>query len=90
LHLRRAEILPLIRTRFLGARSFQPQEGVLDVLWRFEGGTLVFLANLGDAQAEMQFRPESHPIWKSPGVILDGNRLRLPSWTGLFLKDRGR
>lgn len=90
LDLRRAEILPLIKTPFLGARSSQPQEGVLDVLWRFGGGTLVFLANLGNAQAEMEFRPEAHILWKSPDAKLEGNRLDLPSWTGLFLKDHSR
>lgn len=90
LDLRRTEIVPLIKTRMIEARSFEPQSDALDVLWRFEGGTLRFLANLGAGQAEMELGTTGSSVWHSPGVRWEDDRVRLPSWTGMFLKDDGR
>jgi maltooligosyltrehalose trehalohydrolase len=88
LDLRRAEIVPLNKTRLLEARSFQPQPDSLDVIWRFDGGTLRFLANFGETQAEMELHETGSPIWISPGADWAAGRARLPSWTGLFVKDK--
>lgn len=88
--LRRTEVIPLIKTRMIEARSSEPVPGVLHVHWRFDGGTLAFLANFNDAQAEMELDQDPHPIWSSPGVEPTGRLVRLLSWTGLFIKDHGR
>jgi len=90
LELRRAEIVPLTKTRFIGAESVGTQPDLLDVVWRFEGGSLRFLANFGTSTVEVESKPSQATIWSSPGAERDGGRVRLPSWTGLFTKDAAR
>jgi maltooligosyltrehalose trehalohydrolase len=90
LDVRAAEVVPLIKTRLIEARSSQPQPGLLDVLWRFEGGTLRFLANFGDEQVETDIGPGVNVIWSSSGAQRRDGRARLPSWTGLFVRNAGR
>ncbi|HEY8564701.1 MAG TPA: malto-oligosyltrehalose trehalohydrolase [Beijerinckiaceae bacterium] len=84
LALRAAEVVPLTKTRFLGAEAREPQAGLLDVTWRYEGGTLRLLANFGEDEAALD-AGAGRAIWTSPGVA-PGETTRLPSWTGLVLK----
>jgi maltooligosyltrehalose trehalohydrolase len=88
LALRQREVVPVIKTPFQEARASEPRPGLLQVIWRFESGTLTFLANFGDGSAEAEFAGEA--FWTSPGLAPAGGRVALPSWTGLFAKDGGR
>jgi maltooligosyltrehalose trehalohydrolase len=85
LALRRGEIVPLTKTRFLGARHDEPRPGLLDVTWRFDGGTLRFVANCGPDEARLP-GIEGRVIWRSPGAAADEGSAALPSWTGFFIK----
>jgi maltooligosyltrehalose trehalohydrolase len=88
LELRQAEIVPVIKTPFVEAQSTQAHRDVLDVMWRFEGGTLRFLANFSEAPVETAV--PGKPIWASPGVATEGDRVTLAPWTGVFTEDVGR
>ncbi|MCB5177369.1 malto-oligosyltrehalose trehalohydrolase [Microvirga lenta] len=90
LELRQAEVVPLTKTRFIEARSSQPKPGLLDVVWRYEGGTLRFVANFGESPAEVEVGSTGSAIWSSSNVEHEGGRARLPSWTGMFIKDSAR
>jgi maltooligosyltrehalose trehalohydrolase len=86
LRLRRAEIVPLTKTRFLGSSREITANGGLDVSWSFESGTLRFLANVGDAESRLRVEENARALWASPGVERGGAELRLPPWSGVFLK----
>jgi maltooligosyltrehalose trehalohydrolase len=90
LHLRRAEIVPLTKTRFLGATCSQPVPEALDVTWRFEGGTLRFAANFGEERADFALDGRGAVLWSSPTARPEDGMARLPSWTGLFTKGPAR
>ena len=86
LRLRRDEVTPLLKTRFLGGRREFPSPGCLDVTWRFAGGTLRFAANFGDKAAAFEASADARIVWASPAADRQGKRLHLPSWTGAFVK----
>jgi maltooligosyltrehalose trehalohydrolase len=89
LRLRQHEIVPLIKTPFLGAtRELLPLDS-LAVTWRFAGGTLRFLANFGDGTADLD-KGDGGVLWVSPAATIGVSRARLPSWTGVFLKTMAR
>ncbi|MFC4171471.1 malto-oligosyltrehalose trehalohydrolase [Microvirga sp. GCM10011540] len=90
LELRQAEVVPLTKTRFIEARSSQPKPELLDVVWRYEGGTLRFVANFGESPAEVEVGSTGSAIWSSSNMEHEGGRARLPSWTGMFIKDSAR
>ena len=81
---RAAHVVPLTRTAFAGG-SFEVRDGHgLAVEWLFEGGTLRFAANLGDAPLALE-RPAGDVIWSNAPPIGD-----LPGWTGLFTLEAAR
>jgi maltooligosyltrehalose trehalohydrolase len=84
LALRAAEIVPLTKTRFLGAELGRPAASALDVLWSFEGGTLRFVLNVGDEPVSMGAGDLGQVIWRAPG--LGEGATALPPWTGMFVK----
>ena len=86
LRLRQDEVVPLTKTAFLGASRELPQSGGLDVTWRFAAGTLRFAANFGDSPMEFDGGDRGQVIWASPSANHASGRLRLPSWSGVFLK----
>jgi maltooligosyltrehalose trehalohydrolase len=89
LRLRQHEIVPLIKTPFLGAsRELLDTDG-LAVTWRFAGGTLRFFANFGKGTAEMD-KGDGRVLWASPSATIEVSRARLPPWTGAFLKTASR
>jgi maltooligosyltrehalose trehalohydrolase len=90
IRVRQDEVVPLLRTRFLGGSRAFPSADCLDVTWRFEGGTLRFAGNFGPGMAEIEAGDGARPIWASPGTEHLGGRTRLPSWTGAFLKTDSR
>ncbi|HEX8663167.1 MAG TPA: malto-oligosyltrehalose trehalohydrolase [Beijerinckiaceae bacterium] len=85
LRLRCDEVVPLTKSRFREASHDLPHPGCLDVTWRFEAGTLRFLANFGEAEAALASPANAQVVWSNIGKP-EGGVLRLPSWTGAFLK----
>jgi maltooligosyltrehalose trehalohydrolase len=85
LRLRRNEVVPLTKTRFLGAAHEHPSATSLHVTWRFEGGTLRFVADFGAEGAEFAVGDREAVVWSNAGEPARG-RLRLEPWTGAFLR----
>ena len=77
--------MPLTKTPFLGAHR-ELRGDCLDVTWRFQGGTLRFVGNFGREAAEVEIGDGARLVWASPAADHRSSRLRLPSWTGAFLK----
>ena len=85
LALRRDRVVPLTKSRFLGAAA-EPHRGCVDVTWRYAAGALRFVANL--ARGEHEFSTGgAEVIWASPDVIRESDRIDLTAWTGAFLVD---
>jgi maltooligosyltrehalose trehalohydrolase len=87
LQLRATAVVPLTKSRFLGASFSQPDQQAFDIVWRFEDGTLRFLANFGEADFKTAVNETVRTIWKSDAASFDGRQARLPQWTGLFVTD---
>jgi maltooligosyltrehalose trehalohydrolase len=87
LEVRRESIIPLIKTGFQGASYQEAQPGVLSVLWTFDAGTLRFVANFGDAPADIESRTTGTVVWSSSDIRTGSGRVQLLPWTGLFVKD---
>ncbi|MBX9930261.1 MAG: malto-oligosyltrehalose trehalohydrolase [Methylobacterium sp.] len=81
LQIRRQSVVPLTKSRYLGSEASLPRADVVDCTWRFEAGSLRFIANLGldDFEANAE---GAHTIWSSDAAEPD---LLLPSWSGIFL-----
>jgi maltooligosyltrehalose trehalohydrolase len=79
-------VVPLLSTPFLGGSRELPSRDCLDVTWRFEGGTLRFAANFGSGAATFPAGDGARVVWASPAAEHAGGLLRLPPWTGAFLK----
>jgi hypothetical protein len=47
---------------------------------------LRFVANFGTEDAEVEAADGLRLVWASPSAEHAGGRLRLPSWTGAFVK----
>jgi maltooligosyltrehalose trehalohydrolase len=87
LRLRQDEVVPLTKSRFLGASRDLPTADSLDIAWRFEAGALRFLANFGERQREFVLSPDERMLWSNADPPAGGS-LRLGPWTGAFLKHR--
>ena len=85
LQVRQDEVVPLMRSGFVAASRDLPISGCLDVTWRFSAGVLRFIANFGEAEAALAVPAEARVLWPDAGAPVSGV-LRLPSWTGAFLK----
>ncbi len=81
LQIRHQNVVPLTKTAYRGATATLPAPGVIDVAWRYAGGTLRFVANFGDDDHAVTFAGEQ-VIW-SNGLSRQSGQL--PSWTGVFL-----
>jgi maltooligosyltrehalose trehalohydrolase len=86
LKLRRDEVVPLLKSPFLGASRESRAANSLDVTWRFRSGTLRFVANFGGDPVDLEAGEGARLVWTSPAAEHAGGRLRLPPWTGSFLK----
>ena len=81
LQIRHQTVVPLTKSGFRGADAKVPAPGIVDCTWRFEAGSLRFVANVGsdDYSASSE---GSQVIWSSG---LSREALQLPPWTGVFL-----
>ena len=87
LALRGRAIVPLTKTRFLGATSRIVAQRALDVVWRFDGGTLRFAANFGEGSAAIEPNTGAALLWSMPSL---GEQLpvALPTWTGFVTLEK--
>lgn len=86
LALRRDVVVPLAKSGYRGAEAVLPRAGVVDCTWRFAGGTLRFVANLGDADFSLDAGGAS-VVWTNAP---DAAPATLPAWTGVFLTGAAR
>ncbi len=86
LQIRHQSVVPLTKTRYLGAKAVLPRSDVVDCTWRYAGGTLRFVANLGEADFSAS-ADGLQVIWASAAA---GQTIELPSWTGVFLTGAAR
>ncbi|GJE17076.1 malto-oligosyltrehalose trehalohydrolase [Methylobacterium marchantiae] len=86
LQIRHQSVVPLTKTRYLGADVTRPSPDSLDVTWRYAGGTLRFVANFGADPLAV----DSHGgqvIWSNGHT---GSEIELPTWTGIVLTGAAR
>ncbi|HEX8417186.1 MAG TPA: DUF3459 domain-containing protein, partial [Methylobacterium sp.] len=81
IQIRRQSVVPLTKSRYLGARVVLPRPDVVDCTWNYEAGSLRFVANLGTDDFETQTEG-AHIIWSSDTGVPD---VCLLPWTGIFL-----
>ncbi len=84
LALRAARIVPVMRTRFIESRHARHGAGGLEVVWRFEGGTITFLGNFEAASFAPDLSADAAVLWQSDTLDLP-NRAALTAWTGALL-----
>ena len=83
LALRAAKVVPLMRSGFLDTRYARHGAGGLEVVWRFESGTITFFGNFAEAPYRPEMPPGASAIWQSAGV--DVATSSLSAWTGAIL-----
>ncbi|WP_430910240.1 malto-oligosyltrehalose trehalohydrolase [Methylobacterium sp. sgz302541] len=86
LRLRRESVVPLLKSGYRGAQASPPRPDMVDCTWRFDGGTLRFVANLGAGDAAFDAQG-GEVLWTNAP---EGGRGALPSWTGIFLTGAAR
>jgi maltooligosyltrehalose trehalohydrolase len=89
LGLRQEVVVPLTKTPYRGAEVRKPSAEALEVTWRFDGGSLSFCANFGQAPVRVQAPDAAGIIWASPGIAPHGGAVELAAWTGVFLAREG-
>ena len=87
LGLRRAEVVPLTKSAWLGGTADQSRPDVIDVTWRFAAGTLRFVANVGEEPHALPM-PAGRVIWISDtATCREAGEVVLQPWSGLFAKE---
>ena len=84
LDLRHREVVPMMKSGFIDARFERHGVGGLEVVWRFEDGTLRFTANFADASQVFPAGEGESLIWQSSALA--GASGALCAWTGRFTK----
>ena len=79
---RQRAIVPLLRGGFLDSSYRRHGAGGLEVEWRFNEGTLRFLANFGDVAVTLPKGVDETILWRSDGID-PGDTIDLPAWTGV-------
>lgn len=76
---RRREIVPLLATSFIEATYERHGEGGLDVVWRFEAGSLRLVANFAEVGTQaFDMDPDEEEVWRSQ--TLSGDASNLGPW----------
>ncbi|WP_375458068.1 malto-oligosyltrehalose trehalohydrolase [uncultured Enterovirga sp.] len=83
LRIRRDTIVPLTSSPYLGASSRIPQDGVVDVVWRYVSGILRFVGNFGQTDLTLDSGEIGRVLWHSPATHDAAGRVTLPPWSGL-------
>lgn len=82
LMLRRAEVVPLLRSEFRGGTFELPHKEALAVSWRFATGKLRLVMNFGSEVVEVVLSKGERLVWSSETAVRDNTHLHLPRWTG--------
>ncbi len=85
LTLRRAEIVPLLRSEFRGGGFDLPHPEALAVSWRFASGHLRLVMNFGDEVVEVVPGESERVIWCSETAARDDALIHLSRWTGVMV-----
>jgi maltooligosyltrehalose trehalohydrolase len=85
LSLRAKEIAPLLGKRFDGT-SLDQRNGIIDVVWQFEGEQLRLILNLSSQTARASAVAGKRTVWQSQGVEESAEQVILPPWTGQLLR----
>ena len=80
LALRHERVVPLTRSRYLGATT-ETRHGCIDVTWNYEAGNLRFVANLSEHFDEIS-TGGAEVIWTSPHVARGSEQIKLAPWQG--------
>jgi hypothetical protein len=80
--IRQREIVPLIASRFLGG-SYDVQDDLLKVTWRFQAGRLGFAACFAEQPRSIDLSRDARVVWQSPGIEADTRNVHLSPWTGI-------
>ncbi len=75
LALRRREVVPFMASAFIDTRYERHGSGGLEVVWRFEAGTLRFMANFAETAQLFDVEPEEKDIWRSHGLAANASSL---------------
>ncbi len=75
LDLRRREIVPLMASAFIEATYERQGAGGLEVIWRFEDGTLRLVSNFAEMAQAFDMEPDETEIWRSPGLAAEASSL---------------
>ena len=75
LDLRRREIVPLMASAFIEATYERKGAGGLEVIWRFEDGTLRLVSNFAEMAQAFDMEPDETEIWRSPGLAAEASSL---------------
>lgn len=84
---RQASVVPLTKTAYRGAEDRSPGGGI-DILWRYEGGTLRFGAQLGDGDLRLPLGRREEVLWIAPGAVRDSIGAVLAPWAGFVTLER--
>ena len=85
LRLRRAAVIPLLKSGFRTAHYRRMGPGGLETVWQFGDGNLTFLANFNEVPLQVPAITQK-VLWKSAAVRHTKNGAELPAWTGLVLR----
>jgi maltooligosyltrehalose trehalohydrolase len=85
LALRRDVVVPLLKSGFIDTTFERIGAGGLRVDWRFEDGSLIFIANFADAPLKVAARSDGEVLWQSETAKV-GSMLELKTWTGVMMK----
>jgi maltooligosyltrehalose trehalohydrolase len=85
IRLRQEEVVPLTKTRYRGAQTRRPNADSVEVTWRFDGGSLTFVANFGDAPVATEVAGDARVLWTNRGLQPRAGSVELGPWTGMFL-----
>jgi maltooligosyltrehalose trehalohydrolase len=86
LALRRTEIVPLLKSTFVGGSFDLPHDAALAISWRFTTGQLRLVMNFGDEAVETVLRDGEHLVWSSKAAARgDGGAILLSRWTGAVI-----
>lgn len=78
--LRRRWVLPLLGARFTESKNASQKNGLIDVTWRFEPGSLRMLINLGEETVQVEVG-DLRPFYASEDVACDGALASIAPWS---------
>ena len=99
LALRRTMVVPLAASGFVEASHSRHGAGGLEVVWRFDEGTLRFFANFDADPVSCSLHPDESVLWRSAGLgqgkdlelgkdLGQGKTVEISAWEGVVTVNR--